>query len=157
MKIHTKFISKLALYIVALFGAITFFQWDESDRENAVVQILPYELNYTFEGKAKSYHDANAWFARLFIASANGQWTECQNDLMSFDEYEKLKSLSDKTPPAQRTYVVAQVFTSKAAKATRCEVHVGDWNEFLKMKQPNDHTARAFNMLKKSESEGYSD
>ncbi|MGH1373269.1 MAG: hypothetical protein ACRBBW_14605 [Cellvibrionaceae bacterium] len=151
MKTFLKIIAQFALFIGAFWGLIAFLQWDESDRENAVVQILPFELNYTYEGEAESYLDANRWYARLYLESDNGQWTECHNHMIGLEDYENLKSISDQVPSSKRAYVIARVFETKSTGSTQCEVNVGNWEKFLSMAQPEDATAREFNALKRSE------
>ncbi len=151
MKTFFKILLQIGLLITAFWGLIAFLQWDESDRKNAIVQILPYELNYTYEGEAESYRDANGWFARLFTLSENGQWEECYNDMLSLYDYEKLKSLSDQTSAGRHTYVIARVFKTKATGSTQCEVNVGDWDKFLNMAQPTEQSVREFNQRKQSE------
>ncbi len=151
MKTFLSLIGTIVLGVAALWGLVAFFQWDESDRDNALIQMLPYELNYSYEGEAKDYRDGSSWYARLFTLADNGRWQECHNHLISFYDYEKLVSLQDKTPAGQRTFVVARVFNTKSTGSLKCEVAVGDWDKFLNMKQPTEAMVRRFNQIKQQE------
>jgi len=136
--------------VVGLWALLTFFQWDESDRENGYVQFLSYTLNYTYEGNAKSYKDAISWHAQLSFVDEQGQLTSCNNDLLSIYEYENLNDILIKQN-AKSAFIPALIYTEKLLNKETCEVHVGDWKAMKSLAQPKLSSVLAFNKTKKSE------
>ena len=151
MKTFLSFVATIVLGVAALWALVAFLQWDESERDNALIQLLPYELNYTYQAEAQDYRDGNGWYARLYTRGDDGRWQECHNHMISLDDYEKLKSLSDQTPAGLRSFVVARQFNTKSTGSLQCEVAVGDWDKFLTMKQPTEAMVRQFNRIKREE------
>lgn len=151
MKTFLSFIGTLVLGVAALWALVAFLQWDESDRENSVVQLLPYKLFYTHDSDTETYKDANGWYATLYNLSDENQWQECYQDSVSLEEYEHLITLQDQVAQGKTAYVIARVFNTKTTNSEQCEIAVGDWEKFLNMKQPSDAHVRKFNQIKKSE------
>ena len=135
MKTFAAILAKFAVGLGGLWLLISFLTWDESERDQGYVQLMEYDLYYTYrEGvEPQDYRDGNGWYAELFWVDANGRAELCGKATMSQQEYAVLVKLSDLAHEKNKTATApAWVFQRKTSNKPTCQVALDQWPEAAK-------------------------
>jgi hypothetical protein len=135
-----KFTLRFALLVGAVYLYMQYSIWNDSNKENGVIQLLPYELFTT----------SNSYEIEIYHLSNPGDPLEkCGSQSISSMAFEYLRNVESKNN--DHRYVITNTYKTKLPETLKCDIAVGDWDKFLKIEQPTYQQAKLVNAKKRSE------
>ncbi|MFC6439084.1 hypothetical protein [Bowmanella sp. JS7-9] len=135
MKTFAALLGYIALGVCGIGLLIAFMAWDESERDQGYVQLMEYDLYYTYKDgvEPQDYRDGNGWYAELFWVDANGRTELCDKATIGVYDYAVLAKLSDLAHEKNKTATApAWVFQRKTSNKPTCQVALDQWPEAAK-------------------------